>query len=183
MILLLLGTIDAGPDSVALFGADGEAKAFRSGSYVSGFKVGEITRRGVVLHKEGKFWVVRPGDTVEDVIQTKVQITQGIEYDGNLIRVSSMLRDFVTKDGLVSVLNQACSEKVDQGYRIFEIDKGSAFDLAGFKDNDIVTSIDGVELTSPFTALKMLLRIKESDSFSYTRIRAGKPETMSVEVF
>lgn len=180
-MIILLGTIEAGRDSVALFGTDDDSVARRKGAEVSGFVVGDITRRGVVLHKDGKFWVVRPGDQVGEDTQT-VKITQGLERDGETLRVSGLLRDYVTKDGLLAVLNQACSEKVEGGYRLFEIDKGSAFDLAGFRNGDVVTSIDGVELSNPLTAMRMLVKIKDAEKFDYTVVSGGREKTIQVEV-
>jgi membrane-associated protease RseP (regulator of RpoE activity) len=186
-LIVLLGTIEAGPDSVALFGMKSDlldlSVARRKGADIGGYRVKDVAHRGVVLAKDGKIWILRPGDLLDGIESGgPIKIKAGMEREGSTIRVSKILHDYVTRDGLLSILNQAASEKVEGGYRIFDIDPGSAFDLAGFKDGDIVSAIDGVELTNPFTAMKMLVRAKDASKFSFTVVRRGREETVDVEV-
>lgn len=190
-MILLLGTIAAGPNSVALFALGDLTAARRQGEQVSFFTVTDIDRSGVTLRHGDNIYFIRPGDDIQDSDGSSKQltITTGIEHRGSLLRVTSALREFVTKDGLLPILNQAASKPVNDiagnqiGYKIFDIDKGSAYDLAGIENGDIITAIDGTELTNPLNAIKALHRIKDADKFSFTYARGGQDRTINVEVW
>lgn len=186
-MILLLGMIVDGPKSVAVFGLERSAVHARRGSELSGFRVDDIRDKGVYLKRGGTLFFVRPGDTISEQIVPEIKIVSGLERLGDRLQVTTQLRDYVAKDGVLAIMNQAASEPVSEdgeqiGYRLLEIDKGSAFDLAGFKDGDVVTHIDGQPLATPFTALKLLLKIKEAESFTYRFRRGVATQTVKVEV-
>lgn len=112
----------------------------------------------------------------------------GVAAHGEEIVLSEAARDHIAGDGLVAVMNQAASEAVYDkaghmsGFRLFEIDKGSVYDLVGLKDGDIVTHIDDEPLVSPERAVDLLRYVKGEPSFSYTVKRSGKSTRFKVKV-
>lgn len=187
-MILLLGTISNGPNSVAVFGLGDSTVVKKKGETVAYFGVGTIERTGVMLRYAKRIYLVRPGDQVDGGDLLPITITTGVETRGNTLRLTSSLREYVTKDGLMAVLMQAASAPERRhgeqiGYRIYEIDAGSIFDLTGLKNNDVVTHIDDVGLTDPVTAMKALMAIKVADKFSFRFIRSGVIEHRTVEVW
>lgn len=93
--------------------------------------------------------------------------------NGHSIILTEEARDHIAGDGLLTILYQAASTPmltIDgdiYGFRLTDIDQGSIFDLAGLKDGDIVTHIDGEALFSPERALDLLRYVKGQPSFTY----------------
>lgn len=186
-MILLLGAIIAGVDSVALFGIGDRSIARKLGQEIDGFYVGSIEPKGVILYHESKAYILRAGDEL-DIGSAAVTITTGIERRGDTIVITESLREYILKDGLISILNQAASEPVyDEegkqiGYRLFEIDGGSAYEIAGLRDNDVILDINGVDLTTPFVAMKSMLSVRNMDRFSFRYMRYGMVNTATIEI-
>lgn len=66
------------------------------------------------------------------------------------------------------------------GYRIGPGRARALFDKAGFKNNDIVTTVNGVPLNDPSKALSIYRQIRSSNSASFGVLRDG--ETMTIDV-
>lgn len=187
-MILLLGVIESTTPqtSVALIASD-TAHALRIGQAVDGYELIGIKDRLVFLQRGVKTFVLRAGDALDDSTPPSFKITTGIERHGDEIVVSQLLRDHIAAEGLVSVLMSAASRPVEKfgrtvGYELFEIDPGSAFDLIGLKDRDVINSIDGVELDSPLVALRVLTSLKDKPAFAFTFTRGGVPETRRVTI-
>lgn len=74
---------------------------------------------------------------------------------------------------LTDILMQAAATPVYDkdgdmvGYELTDIDKGSAFDIGGLKDGDVVLQIADVPLTTPQVALDMLKYVRSQQDFTY----------------
>jgi type II secretory pathway component PulC len=180
---ILLGLIDSGSPatSVAVFGSQDGSVFLREGQVFLGYRIAKIRDGGALLEKRGSSYFIKPGQYLEDAPEN-IKITSGIEIQDNKILVTETLRDYLDKEGLIAALMQAASEMVEQGIKLFDIDRGSIYDLAGLENGDIIQEIDGVPLTSPFTALRLANSIRRSPEFKFKYSRAGVEHTMKVVV-
>lgn len=91
-----------------------------------------------------------------------------------VVKVTPEEHERIVDADLADVLMQAASEQVfDEdgdpvGFRLFEIDKGSPYDLAGLRDGDVVTHVNDVALQTPELAVQMLRAVQSEESFTYT---------------
>jgi general secretion pathway protein C len=61
------------------------------------------------------------------------------------------------------------------GFRLFAIRRGSLFDKIGLKNGDIITSINGTEMTDPGRAMAMLQELRDTSNLSVSTIRNQQP--------
>lgn len=174
--LFLLGLIEAGGGKgVAVFGSD---QVIQVGETIRGYKLESVGYRGVFLSRGAQRFWLKTGEAVDETMP--LVITDGIEHKDGIITVSTMLRDYVAKEGLLTIMMQAASmpEKDGDGntigYRLLEIDAGSIYELAGMQNHDVLLEIDEVPIRDPLTALRMLNAIKDKDQFTFKYRRAGE---------
>lgn len=181
----LLGFIDDGAKSMALFSAEAPLVV---GDGIEGFRFDGIDGRYVLLSRGVTRVKLLAGDYIEESRQRGLVIRSGLEQQGDTLLVTTQLRDYVAETGLVQILMQAAAEPaldadgVVLGYRLFEIDEGSIYRLAGLENGDVVTAIDGAPITTPFQALRALASIKRLEQFTFGFTRGGKPERRKVIV-
>lgn len=64
--------------------------------------------------------------------------------------------------------------KKKKGVRVLKIKKGSIFEDLGFKENDIISKINGIFIKNVKHFIKQLKKIKNNSSFTFTLIRNNK---------
>jgi type II secretory pathway component PulC len=69
-----------------------------------------------------------------------------------------------------------------KGFTLWEIDKGSVYELAGFQDGDVITAINGQELTDVGNTIKLLHSLKGESRADVSVTRAGTARTIKIEV-
>lgn len=188
----LLGYVDAGKhgtsSAVFVVGDDeDDVKVVRVGQSIEGYKLVEVRTPGIVLLKDGKRFFVKPGGWNLLDIKTAPPPLKGLERHEDQIEVSSSLRDHVRDEGLITVMMQAASEPVLEGgnivgYRLWDMDKGSVYEMAGFKNGDWIKEIDGIPLSGPLVALKALQTIRGEDDFTVLVNRNGIDSLWRVKV-
>lgn len=162
VIPVLIGLISAGPNSVAVF------DQFKGCELVS-VQPGEAT-----VSLGGEELVLRIGDMPTPV--------SPVERRDSTVRVASSYRDFLVSEGLLSVLMEAGVRRTPEGYQVLDIEPGSAYEMAGIKNGDIITEIDGAQLDSPWRAIQALQQVKGADDFTFKFIRDGKEAETKIEV-
>jgi len=69
-----------------------------------------------------------------------------------------------------------------KGVKVLEVDEGSAAEKAGIKENDIITSFEGKEITSASELARASREAKDKSSMKVQLNRNGKPQTIEVKV-
>ena len=186
MTLFLIGTIESSnPEkSLALF-TESSVKLVPINGSIQGYRVTKVKDRVAFLEKAGKTYWVRAGEGLDGDVA--VTIKTGFERKGDDVIVSDELRRFIVGEGLVTTLMSTCSEPVIEngemvGFKLFEIDAGSAFEIAGFKDGDVVIEVDGQPLKSTLTAIRVLKDLMARDEFAFAFKRGGQVERRRVVV-
>jgi len=68
------------------------------------------------------------------------------------------------------------------GYRIYPGQDQSVFSAAGLKPGDIVTSINGVQLTDPAKSLQLLGDLSRNNQLRLTVTRGGRPQSFDISL-
>ena len=115
------------------------------------------------------------------------QISEGVEAKGDKVRISSTLRDTLTGQQLSRVLVQAAALPYYEdgqlsGFKLMAIDAGSIYDKVGFKDGDIVTSVNGQRLSDVGRTIQLLHSLKGANMAQVTYRRGGADRSLTLEV-
>ena len=83
---------------------------------------------------------------------------------------------------LSNLMKQATIKPHDQGIQISNIRPRSIFRRMGLRSGDVITSVDGNELTSVDDGLQLYDSLKSSSSLTVDILRLGRPETIEYEI-
>mgnify|MGYP006289965903 CR=1 FL=1 len=114
-------------------------------------------------------------------------ISEGVERLGDKVKISSVLRDTLTGQQLSRVLVQAAAvpyyeDGMLSGFQLLAIDAGSIYDKVGFKDGDIVTSVNGQKLSDVGRTIQLLHSMKGANIAQVTFRRGGSDHSLTLEV-
>jgi general secretion pathway protein C len=68
------------------------------------------------------------------------------------------------------------------GFKVFSIKRNSAYKHLGMQNNDVITGVNGMEITSPEKALDLYSKLQSESSISLDIIRKGQEMTMEYEI-
>jgi serine protease Do len=69
-----------------------------------------------------------------------------------------------------------------KGVKVLDVDEGSAAEKAGIKENDVITSFEGKEVSSASELARASREAKDKSSMKVQLNRNGKPQTVEVKV-
>jgi type II secretion system protein C len=149
--------------------------------------VRRITREFVYLQIKGKLERAKVGEELVASLAPEAGSYSGIERRGNQVRITTQLRDHIVRHELGKVLMQAAAVPYYingqlRGFRLWDIDANSVFDLAGLKDGDIVMAINGSDIVDVGGAIRMLQRLKDESDASVTIVREGAEQVITIAV-
>ncbi|MGE0174792.1 MAG: PDZ domain-containing protein [Oligoflexales bacterium] len=201
--VLIMGSIahtDAAQTVVLIKEAKtGKVRAVKKGFLVAGeFKVLEATAKYLMLEKKtGEKHLVYQSSFAGEFKGNSMPTTassdldyyseDGFERKAGKIRMTASYKDNMINNDLSKILMQASAipHYVDgqiKGFQLLQIDKGSIFDNAGFKDNDVIISINGSVLNNVSATIKLLHSLKAENHIEVEFDRGGQISTTSVEV-
>lgn len=111
----------------------------------------------------------------------------GFERTSGKVTMTSAYRDKIANQDLSKILMQATAEPVVNagmivGFRLYQIDSDSIFSKGGLRDDDIITSLNGLKLNSVAGAISTLKGMKEASSIDVEILRNGEPKSISINV-
>ncbi len=68
------------------------------------------------------------------------------------------------------------------GFALSEIEPGSVFDEMGLQEGDVLSSVNGQQLTNPAQAIQMMGELNNASQISIQVIRDGHPTTLSYQI-
>lgn len=68
------------------------------------------------------------------------------------------------------------------GYRCFQIEPGSIYELLGMKDNDVICGINGAPVNDPAAAFNMLTSLKSARNIELCINRGGQVKNMQYDI-
>lgn len=186
--LVLIGTVVAGNNSLALIQSGAKAGIFRlQEELVPGLIVSEIGRKLVVLMDHGIRRELplkqRKGAKARLLKQSNASAAkQGIvAVDDSRWQISKAVADNA-RANLNSLLQTArMIPQVDNGktvgFKLVELKKGSLLEKIGLRVGDLIVEINQVKLDSPEKALQIFQQVREANNITLGLLRNGKPET------
>ena len=196
----VLGVIASSKDNkgIALLKkkSSGQVGAFKTGQEIAPqFVMEKVKQKTVTFSYQGKLYDLTVGDdsprevsaSANNGIVANLQNAQGIEKSGDVLKVSQALKENLAGENLNKVLMQAAALPHVQngrliGFQLLEIDTGSIFDIAGFKNGDIITQINDQPINDAVLAIKALNALKSSNSATFSYIRGETPMQLVVQI-
>lgn len=175
----------------------GKIQAHRVGAAVGPMTIVEIQRKFVILSKNDKKYKVdvgtddptdyRPTLPVESEAPPKLVVEEGIEKAGNELRIQASLREKMVNESLATILMQAAAEPYIKngeilGFKLWDIEKDSIYEKAGFTNGDLITHINGMPLTDAGNAIKTLRSLKNAADVEVTYVTGGIEKSLKVLV-
>jgi type II secretory pathway component PulC len=187
---LVLGVIsDSRPNhGVVLLKSASTSKTFavRSREYIeTNIQIESVAQDYVSFRIKDKIFRVKVGDYLDQNLpinssydSNDIAIREGIERQGNIVRVSSSLREYVAGPSLSKILMQAAAipQYTDgelRGFGLFEIEKDSIYETAGFINGDVILAINGQHLNNVGQAIKILHSLKTENEVEVQLLRDG----------
>lgn len=114
-------------------------------------------------------------------------VAGGIEKKGNEVNIAKDLKEHLINERLEAVLMQAAAVPHIvggrlKGFEVWEIEEGSLFNALGLQNGDVVTAIDGREISSASLAIKQLNSLRNATALSFSFVRNGKSQDVSVRI-
>jgi hypothetical protein len=111
----------------------------------------------------------------------------GFERANGKVAMTTAYRDRIVNQDLSKILMQATAEPVMNGgvivgFKLYQIDSDSIFAKGGLHDDDIITSLNGLKLSSVAGAIATLKSLKDANSIDIELIRGGKLQSLSINV-
>lgn len=158
------------------------------GSTISGAKVVMILRNKVVLNRDGKDELLvmgieriradraagegtEPGKPEGDVLTYKISKDFVQENINNVAQIMSNVR-----------VKPHFDKGKPDGFEISRIKKGSMFQSMGFKDGDLIKTVNGHDIRSAEDIMKLYNTLKDSNLFSIEIFRDNKKKTLNFKV-
>ncbi|SDZ81257.1 type II secretion system protein C (GspC) [Desulfuromusa kysingii] len=186
--LILIGTVVAGDESLALIQSGPKAAIFQLNAELApGLVVSQIGRKLVVLMDHGvpRELLLKPRKGAKAQLVKKsdsVATQQGVvALDGSRWQVSKAVANNA-RANLNSLLQTArmipeINNGKTVGFKLIAIDKGSLLEQIGLRVGDLIVEINQVKLNSPEKALQIFQQVREANNISLGLVRNGKPET------
>lgn len=157
------------------------------GSHVKGARVVRIFRDKVVLNLNGKDELLLM-DMEERPVQASAALAPG-PSSGEEVLTYSIRRDVVQQSlsDLASVMSGVRVEPNfsggrPDGFRVSQIQPGSLLTTMGFRNGDIIKSVNGRQITTTEDAMRFYGAMKESSFFQVGMIRNNRPTTIRIRV-
>lgn len=181
--------------------SNGKVAAVKEGQpLASGQTLVFVSRKYVeFIAADNKRYKLKVGDKlaspVKQLYKTPVQSqfvdnlneAEGIEKQGNVLKVTEQLKDSLIGDNLNKVLMQAAAIPHTEngklvGFQLLEIDQGSIFDVAGFKNGDVITHINEQPINNAALAIRALNSLKQANEASFGYMRANEKHQLLVRI-
>lgn len=173
---------------VALIKSASTAKTFaiRVGEKIeNNISIDSISQEYVSFKVREKTIRVKVGDSLDQYSTAttydgdrEIAIREGIERQGNIVKVSSSLREYVAGPSLSKILMQAAAvphyiEGELKGFGLFEIEQDSVYERAGFVNGDVIFAINGQPLNNVGQAIRVLHSLKTESEVEVQLLRGG----------
>lgn len=198
--LVLHGTVEAGPESLALLSGGGQTEIFRLGDQLPGKAILQQVERNRVLveYPSGKEeWLVLFDDKAKEspapersrgvVSKPKSSTGSGVrEVAENRYEIDRQIAEKARQD-INQLMRQVRMEPYVQdgktsGFLVRWIQPNTFLSQLGLRRGDVVDEINQVKLDSPEKALMIFQQLREARSLSIGIRRNGKPQLMRYDI-
>lgn len=173
----------------------GKVMAYKNQSELKGgLKIVEVGRKHVLFEKDKELLKVFVGSDEPQKYQKDpapkldlAKSSEGLERVGDHLRIQHRLKEKLLNEDLSTVLMQAATEPfvkdgMIQGFVLWEIEPDSIYDLAGLRNGDLITHINGMPLTDAGNAIQTLKSLKDAKEVDVTYVTAGAEKNLKISV-
>lgn len=157
------------------------------------FLVKKVRRKTVEVSYNGSDYRIPVGGHTSNSLEfianvpTSLAAGEGLELNDDTLRISEALKNKLIKEDLSKVLMQVAAVprfegKNLKGFQLFEIDKGSIYELAGLKNGDLIVKINDYEITDIGMTIRLLNSMKDVPQASLDYIRNGERKQLKVNI-
>ena len=192
--LRLKGTIIKGEVAFAIIEnlKTRKEELYRLGALIEGAKIVAIYKKSVVLERNGKREALEivDKDKVVDLRRRpepqRIEVARATFEPLNAQVISTGDIQYI-KENTNELLSQVriipyFSKGVSGGYKLGNIKKGSLIEKYGFKDGDVLKSVNGISLSSPDKVLEAYQAAQNAGSVEITVERDGGPVTFTYKI-
>ncbi len=188
--LRLVGTIAGGP---AVSRANIQnIKANTTGVYKIGDAIGAATveaiqQDAVVLRHEGRQLILRQhtgttGGEGQPADKTQKQTEEQASPAGERSALPPVKTDYMAEVFRKATVEPYVKNQRTEGLRITGLDKIPMAGMFGFKDGDVIRSVNGQQLTSKQKAFQVLMKARTQSKVDVELLRNGKSKDLSFDL-
>ncbi|MGH7818897.1 MAG: type II secretion system protein GspC [Candidatus Binatia bacterium] len=188
----LLGTAPGeGTDSFAIIEDQNTKKQelYRIGDQIQGRTLHRVEWDHVVLRNADREEILKiaeagggvPGVAVASAASETIQAISDNDYRIDRSEVDQAMQNLNQLFTQIRAVPHFQDGKAS-GFRLFAIRRNSIFEKIGLKNGDIVSSINGNELSDPARAMELFQQLKDEGRISVEVTRNRQPTTLSYEI-
>jgi len=179
--LLLVGTMPGRnhKEGLAMIGVNKDSpQTYQAGAIlVNGVRIAEIYTDHVVLERNNQHVNLYLTGTGEHKVSSQLASLLTVGGEANPVEPvkathREMLTDYIRPSPVYD-------KEMLKGYQVYAGQQSGVFSQMGLQAGDIITSLNGVPLTEPQTAIAQLQQLTEGSAMTATIERQGKVETVS----
>lgn len=178
-----------------------KVSAVKVGDKVTGdIKLVEVKVKYIVMEQHGNQYKIEVGADIPNNIQDAARIndlpiaardvipsTEGLEKNGNTLKVNASLKEHIVGANLNKVLMQAATQPYMQdgklkGFALWDIDEGSIYQIAGFQNGDIITHINGQQISDAGVAIRLLQGLKNATEADVQFLRGNSEQSLKIVI-
>lgn len=173
-----------------------KVSAFRQGMAIDATtKVDGVYGRYVILSTNDQKVRLKIGDDLPTQLDgdgssassSNTTVEGGISREGSTVRIQASLKNHLVGENLSKVLTQAASEPVWRngslvGFSLWDIEKGSIFEAAGFQNGDIITHINNDTINDAGKAIRILNSLRGATQAEISIIRNNQPQNITLVI-
>ncbi len=182
----------------------GKVSAYREGTTLSkDLAITKVERKEVLFNFKGAFYTLTVGSDTPvpvsgaapmpgrgrslDVDSNNLAERDGFELRDNTLKVNSSLKNVLVEKKLSEILMQTATEPFVEngrmvGFKLWDIEKGSIFDVAGFQDGDLITSINEQPINSAAVAIRILNQLRNANDAEIAFVRQGQNRSLRIVI-
>lgn len=189
--LVLKGLLAATPmkNAVAIIslGKNGKEDNYSVGDKVSSARIREIHTDRVILERSGKLETLRlPEDSKDDFIKAAPKTEANRSTSSSPGAVLSDIRKKIMKNptsfGQYAIPVPYNENGQLKGYRLQPRGDRSLFESVGLETNDVIISVNGVELNNPTSGLKAIRSLQSAKQLDLIVLRNGSEVPLHFEI-
>lgn len=182
----------------------GKVSAFREGATLTKeLSIVRVERKEVLLSFKGSQYILSVGSDTAiptsgakpmpsrghsvDVDSNNLAERDGFELRDNTLKVNATLKNVLVEKKLSEILMQTATEPHVEngrmvGFKLWDIEKGSIFDVAGFHDGDLITSINQQPINSAAIAIRILNQLRNASDAEIEFVRQGQNRSLRIVI-
>lgn len=159
----------------------GGQKLYRIGEMIGSARLVRVTRNAAVLHSDGRDLVMKikepQGEPSTPRATSRATSPRGTITVGKH-EVTETMADLKTVMSQ-AVVRPYVTDGTQQGFIVSNIVPGSLYERLGLKNGDIVTTVNGRELTGVDDVLQLVNTMQSGGNISVSLVRNGANETLN----